>query len=151
MDFNSFFNGLSIINTNIDNYNDAYNCLNDNPDIDLISYLKEIIIDDDIEIILDVNEIDIANNFIFNFEDPDKIEIDLIVNKEVIRFKNRKLIPMCCVKTPLKIKFKFLEEKIKLKMNYEIYLCQKRIKDKLKGMNLIIDNINYNNGEANII
>ena len=64
MDFNSFFNELSIININVDNYKDAYDCLNDNPGIDLICYSKEIKINNDDEIIFDGNEIDIANNFI---------------------------------------------------------------------------------------
>ena len=60
-------------------------------------------------------------------------------------FKNRKLIPMCCLKTPLKLRFKFLDEPYEIKIKYDIYLCQKRIKDKLRGISLIVDNINYKN------
>ena len=151
MDFNSFFNELSIININVDNYKDAYDCLNDNPGIDLICYSKEIKINNDDEIIFDGNEIDIANNFIIYNDDPIKIKIDLIVNEENMIFKNRKLIPMCCLKTPLKLRFKFLDEPYEIKIKYDIYLCQKRIKDKLRGISLIVDNINYKNDEAFII
>ena len=33
-------------------------------------------------------------------------------------FKNRRLIPMCCLKTPLKLRFNFLDEPYEIKIKY---------------------------------
>lgn len=151
MDFNSFFNSYSIINTNIDNYKDAFECLNDNPEIDLISYIKHIKINSDTDILLDYNEIDIVNNFKIDNLDLLKVNVELLVNDELIQFNNRLLIPMCCKKTPFIIKIKFIQEPFEINLSFDIYLSQMRIKNKLLDMNLNANNINYYNNEAKII
>jgi hypothetical protein len=151
MDFISFFNSYSVINTNINNYKDALECLNDNPGIDLISYIKEIKINSDTDILLDYNEIDIANNFKIDNQDLLKVNVELLVNDELIQFNNRLLIPMCCKKTPLIIKIKFNEEPFEINLSFDIYLAQIRIKNKLMEMSLNANNINYYNDIAKII